>query len=218
MESVLDNTNVDINLMLINWGLLNGRYEDGVIKTTKQGIINRWFAFTLFTFLSIKYTLLMFIKEESEMAIYLGEFMQYFGPKIFVDFIAAVVCENSAILIMLFYMASKSADKMLFWLDHMEYDNETRCFYKLNLTISDSKRFTKRFALLWFIIKPVVHFLGFITFITILASFFLFRNNDHFYYLISIFVYSLGVWCFAYNWCVLTLVLYQVKVWLIKFN
>ena len=49
----LDNINLDINSMLINWGLMNGRYQDGVIRTDKFGILNMAFAFVLFTFQAI---------------------------------------------------------------------------------------------------------------------------------------------------------------------
>ena len=155
MESVLDKINVDINLMLVNGGLMKGRYEDDVIKTIKFGTINMWFSLTLFVFLSIKYTILMFCHEDSLLAIYLGEFMQYFGPKVFVDSIVTIAFGNSTIFIMLFYFSSKNCKKMLFWLDHMEFDNETRTFHKLDLNDSDSKRFTNQFALLWFIIEKV---------------------------------------------------------------
>ena len=211
MESVLDKTNVDINSMLTNWGLMAGRYQDGVIKATKFGTINMWFSFTLFAFLTIKYTILMFCHEESLLANYLGEFLQYFGPKVVVDFMAIIVFGNSAILIMLFYFSSKNCKKILFWLDYMKFDNETRRFHKLNLNDFDSERFTNRFAFLWFIIQRIVHFLAFITFIVVLISFLIFKNEYYIPYLISIFVLALGVWNFVYNWCALILVLYQVN-------
>ena len=102
----------------------------------------------------------MFYPEESQMAIYLGEWTQYFGPKIVVDFIVVAESVNSIILISLFYFLSQ---KMLFWLDHMTFDSETRCFKKLNLDVFDSEKFTKQFALLWFIIKRVNYFLLIIT-------------------------------------------------------
>ena len=36
MESVLDKTNLDIDSMLISWGLITGRYQDGAISSTKE--------------------------------------------------------------------------------------------------------------------------------------------------------------------------------------
>ena len=211
MEFVLDKTNVDINSMLTNWGLMAGRYQDGVIKATKFGIINMLFSFTLSAFHTIKWMILIFCDEESLLANYLGEFMQYFGPKVVVDFMMIIIFGRSAILIMLFYFSSKNSKKMLFWLNHMQFDNETRCFYKLNLNDSDSKRFTNQFALLWFITQRVALFLAFITFIVVLISFLIFKNEYYFYYLTSIFVFALGIWNNTYNWCALILILYQVS-------
>ena len=211
MESIFDKTDVDINSMLTNWGLMKGRYEDGVIKTNEFGIINMRFSLTLFAFLTIKYTILMFYHENSLLAIYLGEYMQYFSPKVFGDLIVAIIFGISAIFIMLFYFSSKNCKKMLFWLDYMQFDNETRCFHKLHLNESDSKRFTNQFALLWFIIQRFVYFLTFITLIADLISFLIFKNEYYFYYLTSIFLFVLGAWNFVYNWCALILILYQVN-------
>ena len=211
MESVLDKINVDINLMLINGGLMKGRYEDDVIKTIKFGTINMWFSLTLFACLTIKWMILIFYDEESLLTNYFGEFMQYFGPKVIVDSIAIIIFGNSVILIILFYFSSINCKKMLFWLDHMEFDNETRSFHKLGLNDSDSKRFTNQFSLLWFIIQRVAHFLAFITLVVDLISFLIFKNEYYFYYLISIIVFVLGIWNFAYDWCALVLILYQVN-------
>lgn len=51
----IDKTNLDVNQMLINWGLINRRYQDGVIKTTKFGQLNMAFIFTLYTFEGMKW-------------------------------------------------------------------------------------------------------------------------------------------------------------------
>ena len=210
MDLSLDKINLDVNSMLINWGLMTGRHQDGVIKTTKFGKLNMAFAFTLFTFEAIKFTILMFYPEESQMAIYLGEWAQYFGPKIVVDFIVAAESVNSIVLISLFYFLSQ---KMLFWLDHMAFDSETRCFKKLNLGISDSEEFTKRFALLWFIIKCVNYFLLMITIVAIFGSFLVFKHDHYFWIVNSIVIFNIGIWYLAHHWFSLTLVLYQVKIY-----
>lgn len=210
MDLSLDKINLDINSMLINWGLMTGRYQNGVIKATKSGKLNMAFAFTLFTFEAIKFTILMFYPEESQIAIYLGEWTQYFGPKIIVDLIVVAESVNSIILISLFYFLSQ---KMSFWLDHMTFDSETRCFKKLNLSISDSERFTKRFALLWFIIKRVNYFLLIITFAAIFGSFLIFKHDHYFWIVNSIVIFNIGVWYLAHHWFSLTLVLYQVKIY-----
>ena len=100
---------------------------------------------------------------------------------------------------------------MLFWLDHMEFDNKTRCFHKLNLNVSNSKRFTKQFALLWFIIKRANLILTFISFTVFILSFLVFKHDYYLYYITSIILISISVWFMACHWIGLTLVLYQVN-------
>ena len=58
-----------------------------MIQTTKFEKLNVAFQFALFTFEAIKLTILMFYSSESEIAIYLGEWTQYFGAKVVVDLI-----------------------------------------------------------------------------------------------------------------------------------
>ena len=207
MDLSLDKIDLNVSSMLINWGLMVGQYEDGVIRKTKFGQFNMAFAFTLFTFEAIKFTILMFCPEESQMAIYLGEFAQYFGPKVVVDFILVAESVNSIILISIFYFLS---DKMLFWLDHMQFDRESRFFKKLNLSVVDSEKFTKRFALLWFIIKRVNYFLV-ITIAAIFGSFLIFKHDYYFWFGNSVVIFNIGTWYSAHHWFSLTLVLYQAN-------
>ena len=79
MDSYLEKTDVDINSLLMSWGLMTGRYEDEVIRTTKLGKFNMLFVLSLFSFEAIKWIILMFYPEDSLIANYLGEFLQYFG-------------------------------------------------------------------------------------------------------------------------------------------
>ena len=116
MES-LDKINFEINQMLMRWNLVTGRYEYGVIKATKFGIINIvCIDFVLFE--AIKWFNLMFYSDEW-LANYLGEIFMYFVFNV-VDLIGAFEAVNSIILIMLFYFFQ---NKMLFCLDHMQFDN-----------------------------------------------------------------------------------------------
>ena len=54
----LDKINSDIDSMLIYWSLMIGKYEDGVIRTTKLGTINMLFALTLFLFKTLNYNII----------------------------------------------------------------------------------------------------------------------------------------------------------------
>ena len=210
----LDKIDLNINKILIDCGLMYGIYEDGVIKTTKFGILNMAFTFTILAINAIKCSVLIFFHEDSRVAIYLGEFFQYFGPKVVVDFAAFILLGHPTILVVLFYLMSK---KMLIWIDHMQFNSETRCFYKLNLNVSDSNRFTKQFTLLWFIVKPLAYFLGLITGIVVLVSFLIFKHDNYEFLLPWIFVFAIAIWKFGHNLMALLLILYQVNK-LIKFN
>ena len=210
----LDKIDLNINQILINGGLMHGIYEDGVIKATKFGILNMAFTFTILAIHVIKFSILIFFHEDSQVAIYLGEFTQYFGPKVVVDMAVIILFGYATSLLVLFNLMSI---KMLSWIDHMEFDRETRCFYKLDLNVSDSERFTKQFALLWSIFKPLAYFLGFISGSVILASFQIFNHDNYQYYLPWIFVYGIAVWKICHNLMSTLLILYQVNK-LIKFN
>ena len=210
MDSALEKTNIDINSLLISWGLMPGEYHNGMVKTTKFGLFNMSFAFLLFSYETIKWIILMFYPEDSQMANYLGEWVQYFAPKLVGDFMAVAEPLNSVILISLFYFSSKNPNRMLFWLDFMDFDGESGCFYKLGLNESESKRFTKQFALMLFIQKRINYFLDLFTFAVILISFLLFKHDYYVYYLISIIGFCIGVYYLANHWFSLTLVLYQV--------
>ena len=210
----LDKVDLNINKILIDCGLMYGIYEDGVIKTTKFGILNMAFTFTILAINAIKWSILIFFNEDSQVDIYLGEFSQYFGPKVVADTAAIVIFGYSTILVVLFYLMS---NRMMFWVDHMQFDSETRCFYKLNLNVCDSNRFTKQFALLWFIVKPLAYFLGLITGIVVLVSFLIFKHDNYEFNLPWILVFAIAIWKFGHNLMALLLILYQVNK-LIKFN
>ena len=210
----LDKIDLNINQILIDCGLMYGIYEDGVIKTTKFGMLNMAFTFTVLAIHAIKWSILIFFHEDSQIAIYLGEFLQYFGPKVVVDVVGIICFVYLTILVALFYLMS---NRMLFWIDHFQFDSETRCFYKLDLNVSDSNRFTKQFALLWFIVKPLGYFLALFTGGVVLASFLVFKHDNYEYYLPWIFLMAIAMWMLGHNIITLLLILYQVNK-LIKFN
>ena len=210
----LDKIDLNINKILINCGLMYGIYEDGVMKATKFGMLNMAFTFIILVFHTIKWSILIFFHEDSQVAVYLAEFSHYFGPKVVVNVACIDDFGYSTILIVLFYLMS---NKMLFWIDHMQFDSETRSFYKLNLNVSDSNRFTKQFALFWFIVKPLAYFFALITGTATLVSFLIFRPDYYEFYLPLTFVFTIALWKFIHNMMTLLLILYQVNK-LIKFK
>lgn len=207
METFIENTNLDINSWLINWGLMRGYYKDGVIRMTKFGLINQLFVILLFLFEFIKWIILIFLPGESQIAHYLGEFTPSLGPKLILD--AMMILETLNSLILLFYFGS-CRGKLFFWLESMYYDNDKHCFEKLDLDKNSSIRFIKQFVLGYFLVKNINYFLNIITFFLVLICFYLFTNKYHFYYFTSIIILSIGLWYLGYHWFGLLMIFYQV--------
>lgn len=210
MEEILKKSDLDINSWLIDWGLIRGEYNDGVIETTKSGLRNNWFTFWLFLISSIKWTTLMFYSKESQVAIYLGEWAPWFGPKLVVDSMLLIQSFNSLILVILFYFCSRNPEKFLLWVEFMKFNTENRSFDNLNLNKLDSKRFAKQFALSWFIVKRINYLLISLSFSILFVSFFYLENKHHLYYLISFVMFTLCLKFYTNHWFSLLLVLYQV--------
>ena len=107
----LDKIDLNMNKILIDCGLMYGIYEDGVMKATKFGILNMAFTFAILAFQTIRWFILIFFHEDSQVAIYLGEYGQYFGPKVVVDIVATIFFAYSTISVVLFFFIS---NEMLF--------------------------------------------------------------------------------------------------------
>ena len=180
------------------------------IKKTKFGLFNNLFAFWLFLISSIKWTILMFNSKESKIAIYLGEWSPWFGPKLVVDAMLLIQTLHSMILILLFYFVSKNANKFLHWIEVMKFNAENRNFDNLNLDEIDSKRFIKQFLLSWFIVKWINYLLIILCLITLMVSFFYLENQHHLYYFISFIMFLLCVKFYGHHWLSLPFLLYQV--------
>ena len=210
INKLIENIDLNVNSWLINWGLMRGEYHERAIRSTKFGLINQLFTFWLFVYTIIKWTTLIFHPIESQLSIYLGEWAHWFGPKIIVDVILVFQPMNSLFLVWLFFVGSKNPKRMLYWLDLMEFDDENRCFRNLNLNKIDSKRFIKQFAILRLMFKILVNSCVFITLITQVVSFFLFKNEHHLYYFISFVTFAIEEWYFVNHWFSLIMVLYQV--------
>lgn len=208
MERIIENTNLDINLWLTNWGLMSGEYKDGIFKITKFGLINQLFITILLIFELIKWVIFIFTSADSRISHYFGEFTTSLGPKLILD--TMIIWESINSLILIYYFGSKFNGKSLFWLEFMHFDVDKRCFDNLDLNEIDSKKFIKQFALAYFLIKQSNYLLSLITFSFMIISFFVFINKYHFYYINSITIFSIGVWYKTYHWFGLLMVFYQV--------
>ena len=85
MDELVNKSNLDINSLLINWGLISGHLHDGIIEPTKFGRFNQWFTFFSCLFTAIKWSILLFNPKDSEMVNLLGDWGHVFGPKIIID-------------------------------------------------------------------------------------------------------------------------------------
>lgn len=200
--------------MLINWGLMPGEYcpNDNMIRTTEFGLFNMWLNFLLFLSLTIKWIVLMFYPEHSKVAIYMGEWAQWFGPKIIADFILMLLQLNSLILIAFFYLCLKNPKKMFYWLDYMHFDTKSLIFDKLDLNEIESSKFNKQIKLVWSVIRPSIRIFNLLSFILLLICFYFFEDNYKLliYYLISFITFIAGHWYFACHWFGLITILFQV--------
>ena len=184
-EQSFKKSNLDINSWLINWGLLSGEYKDEVFTITKFARFNNWFSCSLFALTMIKATTLMFNDKQSQISIYLGEWSDWFGPKMVTDSILIVQPLNSLILFFIFYSASRNPKKLLLWLDFMRFDNDLQSFVKLDLNEADSKKYIKQFAISRVIVKDICYSVTYLSMLVLIVSLFYFENRNHFFYAIS---------------------------------
>ena len=143
----VDQSDLSINSWLIRWGLMSGEYKDGKINTTKCGLINQLFAFWLFVYAIIKWTILLFSPKDSLTANLLGEWAYYFGPKIIFDLFIIILSVYVIVVKLLFVYASINTKKMFYWFEAMKFNPVDRSFEKLNLNESQSKKFVKRMSI-----------------------------------------------------------------------
>ena len=182
------------------------------IFTTKFGWFNNWFSFLVFLLSLIKWITLMFCEKQSQISYYLGEWSDWFGPKMVTDFILIVQPLNSLILFFVFYSASKDPKKLLLWLDFMRFDNDHQSFSKLDLHEADSKNYIKQFAMSRVIVKHICYSVTYLSMLVLIVSLYYFENRNHFYYAISFIFFCTGMFYYSNHWFGLILIFYQVKI------
>ena len=179
MNNLIKASNLNINSWLINWGYLNGYLKDGKIEPTKFVKFVNWSFILINSFNAIKWLILLFSDKKSKMNDYLGDMVIFFGPKVALDFMMVLTCITSLILGLLFNFASKHSQKMLYWLDQMEFDNENRCYKKLDLNQSDSMMIIKRMSLFMFGLKWFMY--SFIPLLVVVTCFCAFQKQRKYF-------------------------------------
>ena len=203
----MDKLNLNINSLLINWGLMKGEFHDQTIKTTKFGLINNWFCFLITLFNLIRFTFYLFHPKTSLIIRQLGDFGWLIGPKLMLDVIIINIKINLLVLMLLFRFTNK-----LFWLDFMKYDYDKQSFIKMNLDNNGSQRFTERFAIIMSIVKMFSYFcVSFYIFINFL-SLYLFENDYYLNYIISLIIHYVNAWYIIFHLFGLLAIIFQVKL------
>ena len=175
--------------MLINWSLMSGYLHDDDIETTRFGCFYQWLGFCFCSFTAIKWSILLFCSNNSQIANLLGEWGSYFGPKIIIDMVLVFIAVYIIAVKLLFIYASKHTKKLFYWLDAMEFNPVNQSFDKLNLNEIDSKMFMKRLSLSIFLLKCFTYMIMIFYIITNFVLTFKHKYGYYLNYLISALLY-----------------------------
>ena len=189
MDELANKSNLDINFLLINWGLLSGHLHDGIIQPTGFGRFNQWFTFFSCLFTAIKWLILLLTPKESETIHLLGDWTTAFGPKIILDSIIIFLACYIITVKLTFIFASYHSKKMLYWLDTLKYDQDTKSFNKLNLNEAESKMFIRRFSLSIFLLRCVSHVFMISFYLANFVFVLMYRKGYYLNYLISLVIF-----------------------------
>ena len=90
MNNLIKASNLNINSWLINWGLMKGQLNGGILETTKFSLINHWAGFSSSLFIAIKWTILLFYSKNDKLTHLLGDWRYFIGPKVIIDSIVII--------------------------------------------------------------------------------------------------------------------------------
>lgn len=206
MKWLKDKSNLDINSLLISWGLMKGECQDGVIRSSKFGLNNNWFCFSINLFNATRFMFCLFYPKNSSIIRQLGDFGWFIGPKIILDLIIICISTNSFVLVLLFMFVKK-----FFWLEFMNYDFEKERFINLRLSKTNSERFVNRFVMIMSIVKILVNFCLSFYVISSFISLYIFENDYYLNYIISMIIFDVNGWFFLSHWFGLLGIMFQVK-------
>ena len=212
MNHLIEKSNLNFNSWLINWGLMKGYLIDGMIEATKFGFSNQYFGFLLNLVTLIKWTIQLFSTKDSKISHQLGNWGPFLGPKVIIELIIIFGAIYVLSVFLLFYFCSKHPKNMFYWLFTLAYDLEHQCFNQLNLNQTGSKSFKKSISLLKFTLNGFIY--SFIPLFIIANSYsvFVYQNDYHVNYLISILQYSFQLYYNINLMFGLPVILYQVNV------
>ena len=208
----LNNFDLNINRWFIYWGLMSGHLKDETIETTKFGIYNQLFGFTLSLIETIKFIILLFHPIGSKWVHLLGDFSYFFGPKVITDLMIIIVSAHYLIEVCLFYYCSMKPEKMFFWLDVMQYDKESRCFNKLKLNKCDSEVFIKRFSISAPFVMAINYMIQWSFFVVGFIPAYLFQRDYFLYYSLGIMLFGVKFYYLLGGALGVLVIIYQVNL------
>ena len=216
MQNWIENTDLNINSWLITWGYLNGYLQDGQIQPTKYNIIYQWIVIIILAINAIRFGILLSNPKGSLICYQLGDWGYFLGPRVIINGIIFLAFSYMLMLMAFFKFCARNSQKMFYWLNIMDYDYETRCYFNMNLDESDSKTFTKQSLIFINALKCFIAVC--IPFFTTVISISILINMNDYYLnkfissLIFIFIIYHGVAC-CYG---LPIILYLVSINLVN--
>ena len=211
MEKLTETSSLNINSWLINWGYMNGYLVDGIIETTKFGVINQRTCILSTLLTGIKFFVLLFHPKESQIANQLGDFGYFLGPKVFLNLIISTASIHMLVVMLLFNLGCKNAKIMFYWLNILDYDILKQGFYKANLNESDSKMMIKRISFIILTLKWFTYALISLFTIATCSSVFKYCNDYHLNYIISILLFSFQLYYYTVYVFGFPIIFYQVS-------
>ena len=144
MVNWIENTDLNINTWLINWGYMNGYLQDGQFHTTKYTIFYQLMVIMILSVNIIRFGIILSNPKGSEITFLHGDWGYFLGSRIIIDGLCFLVCIFLLMVIALFKFCTQNLRKMFYWLYIMEFDPENKCFFNLDLNEIDSKVLLKQ--------------------------------------------------------------------------
>ena len=216
MKNLFENADLNVNSWLINWGYMNGYLKDGQIHINKYNVIYQLIIMIIMLFNIIRFAILLLYTKESEISKKLGDWSYFFGPRIMINGLAFSVSFYILMLMAFFKFCARNSQKMFYWLDIMDYDSATRCYFNMNLNDSDSKMFIKRSlmfinALKCFTVICIPIFIN-----TVCISIFIQLNDNYLNQLIAVLIFIfISYHCIGFAFG-LPIILYLVSIKLVN--
>ena len=216
MKNLFENTDLNINSWLINWGYMNGYLKDGQIHANKYYIIYQLMVIIMLLLNLIRSVILLFSAKESHISLLLGDWSYFLGPRIMLNGIIFSVCFYILMLMAFFKFCTRNSQKMFYWLNIMDYDSENRCYFNMSLNESDSKIFINRSLILIIAFKCVTAFCIPCFTMVIFISILIHLNDNYLNQLITFLIFVvLAYHCIAYCFG-LSVILYLVSINLVN--